>query len=84
MRTLAFGIQNTNDVKADGKGTFKDPKILQSRPMVEHISNLLTAFDERVDAWFYKVNNAVDPLYQTFPGKQDRNRLMVPYGFIRM
>lgn len=52
--------------------------------MLKHVSNLLTAFDERVDEWFYKVNNAVDPLYQTFPNKQDRNRLMVSYGFIRM
>lgn len=70
--------------KADAKGKFKDSKILQSRPIAEEISNLLTSFDERVDAWFYKLNNSVDPLYQTFPSKQDRNRLMVPYGFVRM
>ena len=83
-RPLVFVFPSTDSLAADAKGTFKDPKILQPRPMFGQISNLLISFDERVDAWFYKVNNGVDPLYQTFPSKQDRNRLMVAYGFIRM
>jgi hypothetical protein len=83
-RLHIFVFSSTDSLAADAKGTFKDPKILQSRLMVEQILNLLISFDERVDAWFYKVNSGVDPLYQTFPSKQDRDRLMVPYGFIRM
>lgn len=40
--------------------------------------------NENIDTWFYKINNSINPLYQTFDGIQDRNRFLVPYSFLKV
>ncbi|PYH48086.1 fungal specific transcription factor domain-containing protein [Aspergillus saccharolyticus JOP 1030-1] len=56
---------------------------LQLHPLPESVAQVLTSLDEKIDRWFYHINNSMEPLYQTFARKQDRNRFMVPYAFLK-
>ncbi|KAH7047322.1 hypothetical protein B0J12DRAFT_118246 [Macrophomina phaseolina] len=44
----------------------------------------LATLNEALDTWFHRVHNSIDPLYQTFSKPQDRNRLIIPYAFVRL
>ncbi|KAI9734260.1 MAG: hypothetical protein M1834_002364 [Cirrosporium novae-zelandiae] len=55
-----------------------------SRHLPENLGPLLSSFNEKTDEWFYNINNNINPLYQTFSRPQDRNRMLIPYSFVRM
>lgn len=44
----------------------------------------LVSLNESLDTWFHRVHNSIDPLYQTFSKPQERNRLIIPYAFVRL
>ncbi|PYI07542.1 hypothetical protein BO78DRAFT_396400 [Aspergillus sclerotiicarbonarius CBS 121057] len=46
--------------------------------------DLLVSFDQSIDEWFYRINNIIEPQYQTFADKQDRNRFIIPYAFMKI
>lgn len=70
-------------ITGDAKSRLQS-SLLQTHPLPEAISSLLTSFDDRVDLWFHDVNNKIDPLFQTFHDIQDRNRFMTPYAFMKL
>ncbi|PYI31842.1 hypothetical protein BP00DRAFT_473995 [Aspergillus indologenus CBS 114.80] len=57
---------------------------LQLNSLSDSVDQRLTALDQKIDRWFYHINNSMEPLYQTFAKKQDRNRFMVPYAFLKI
>ncbi|RAK95080.1 fungal specific transcription factor domain-containing protein [Aspergillus ibericus CBS 121593] len=57
---------------------------LQLNPLGAAQTDLLTSFDRSIDEWFYRINNIIEPQYQTFSDKQDRNRFIIPYTFMKM
>ncbi|KAH8669091.1 hypothetical protein BX600DRAFT_267017 [Xylariales sp. PMI_506] len=57
---------------------------LESDVLSEGVVDLLSTYDGRVDGWFHGINNGIDPLYQTFANRQDRNRFMVAYCFLKI
>ncbi|OJJ97590.1 hypothetical protein ASPACDRAFT_45682 [Aspergillus aculeatus ATCC 16872] len=57
---------------------------LRLNPLSDSAVQKLRALDQKIDRWFYHINNSMEPLYQTFAKKQDRNRFMVPYAFLKM
>ncbi|KAH8896861.1 hypothetical protein GQ53DRAFT_528128 [Thozetella sp. PMI_491] len=57
---------------------------LQAQPLSRAVCQLLTSFDDRTDEWFHKINNKIEPLYQTFGEQQDRNRFMIPYAYLKL
>ncbi|PYI19536.1 hypothetical protein BO99DRAFT_384308 [Aspergillus violaceofuscus CBS 115571] len=57
---------------------------LQPNPLPDSVIQRLRALDEKIDRWFYHINNSMEPLYQTFAKKQDRNRFMVPFAFLKI
>ncbi|KAJ9151755.1 Fungal transcriptional regulatory protein, N-terminal [Pleurostoma richardsiae] len=70
-------------IAADAKSQIPRSRV-QEQPMPQEIVELLASFDQRVDRWFYEINNNIEPLYQTFSSKQDRNRFMVPYAVMKV
>ncbi|KAH8669088.1 hypothetical protein BX600DRAFT_497041 [Xylariales sp. PMI_506] len=56
---------------------------LHSSPLPSAVVSLFETSNNRFDRWFYEINNTINPLYQTFSGKQDRNRFLVPYCFLK-
>ncbi|KAH6967825.1 hypothetical protein BKA56DRAFT_597241 [Ilyonectria sp. MPI-CAGE-AT-0026] len=77
--TYSEGFAIAGDVKSRLKSSQ-----LQTRPLQKGTVDLLSSFDAKVDAWFHAINNSTNPLYQTFPEVQDRNRFMVPYAFLKL
>ncbi|RAH65885.1 fungal specific transcription factor domain-containing protein [Aspergillus aculeatinus CBS 121060] len=57
---------------------------LRLDPLPDSVVQKLRALDQKIDRWFYHINNSMEPLYQTFAKKQDRNRFMVPYAFLKI
>lgn len=57
---------------------------LQICPFPQEVADYLVSQDEEIDRWFHQVVNSTDPLYQSFPNKQDRNRFMVPFAFMKL
>ncbi|RAH76531.1 hypothetical protein BO86DRAFT_451604 [Aspergillus japonicus CBS 114.51] len=57
---------------------------LQPNPLPDSVIQRLGALDQKIDRWFYHINNSMEPLYQTFAKKQDRNRFMVPFAFLKI
>ncbi|KAL2825076.1 hypothetical protein BDW59DRAFT_76583 [Aspergillus cavernicola] len=70
-------------IAADAKAQFPKSQ-LQLNPLRQEEIDLLTSFDQRIDGWFYKINNTIEPEYQTFADRQDRNRFMMPYAFMKI
>ncbi|VUC25571.1 unnamed protein product [Clonostachys rosea] len=70
-------------IAADVKGAFHlaDSKSVLLTPDREAF---METSNEQVEKWFYHINNNLNPLYQTFSDKQDRNRFLIPYCFILM
>ncbi|KKK20388.1 hypothetical protein AOCH_005226, partial [Aspergillus ochraceoroseus] len=70
-------------ITADAKAQL--PKSgLQLNPMPQEAIQLLESFDQSIDRWFHKINNTIEPVYQTFVDKQDRNRFLIPYTFMKI
>ncbi|KAI4604168.1 hypothetical protein KJ359_000296 [Pestalotiopsis sp. 9143b] len=69
-------------IAADGKTQLQNTK-LQVSPLPEDVTSLLDSSNQKIDRWFYEINNKMNPLYQTFQDKQDRNRFLVPYSFLK-
>lgn len=67
---------------ADGKTQLQNTK-LQVSPLPVDVTSLLDSSNQKIDRWFYEINNKMNPLYQTFQDKQDRNRFLVPYSFLK-
>ncbi|CAI7636475.1 unnamed protein product [Penicillium glandicola] len=65
------------------KGQLKSSQ-LTAKPLLQSVVGLFTSSDEQVDQWFHEINNNIHPLYQTFPGRQDRNRLLMPFAYIKL
>ncbi|KUL85970.1 hypothetical protein ZTR_06494 [Talaromyces verruculosus] len=57
---------------------------LQISPLPQEVADYLVSQDEEIDRWFHQVVNNTDPLYQSFPKRQDRNRFMVPFAFMKL
>jgi hypothetical protein len=57
---------------------------MQINPILPEAANHLTSFDQQLDNWFYQINNNIEPLYQTFATRQDRNRFLVPYLYMKL
>lgn len=79
-RTYAYikGFTITGDLKRQLK-SFQ----LTAKPLFQEVLDLFTSSDELTDQWFHEINNDIHPLYQTFPEKQDRNRLLMPFAFMK-
>ncbi|KGO46783.1 hypothetical protein PEX1_001800 [Penicillium expansum] len=65
------------------KGQLKSSQ-LTAKPLLQEVVDLFTSADEKVDQWFHEINNNIHPLYQTFPERQDRNRLLMPFAFMKL
>ncbi|KAL3449854.1 hypothetical protein BJX65DRAFT_272071 [Aspergillus insuetus] len=70
-------------ITADAKAQLPKTQ-LRLNPLRQEDIECLTMFDQRLDGWFYKVNNTLEPHYQTFADRQDRNRFMIPYAFMKI
>lgn len=57
---------------------------LQISPLPQEVADYLVSQDEEIDRWFHQVVINTDPLYQSFPKRQDRNRFMVPFAFMKL
>lgn len=67
----------------DLKGKLQNSQ-MRSKPLPQAAIDLLTSSDEAVDKWLHEMTNKFHPLYQTFSEKQDRNRLLVPFAFMKL
>ncbi|CAI7567171.1 unnamed protein product [Penicillium pancosmium] len=70
-------------IAGDLKGKLQNSQ-MRCKPLPQAVIDLLNSSDEAVDKWLHEVTNKVHPLYQTFSEKQDRNRLLVPFGFMKL
>lgn len=57
---------------------------MEANPLSDETKELFECFNLKVDSIFHNICNNVDPLYQTFSRPQDRNRMLIPYSFVRM
>ncbi|RDW60563.1 hypothetical protein BP6252_11946 [Coleophoma cylindrospora] len=70
-------------IAADAKESMS-PEMIQASPLSDETKELFDSYNLKVDTLFHNVCNNVDPLYQTFSRPQDRNRMLIPYSFVRM
>ncbi|PWY87961.1 hypothetical protein BO94DRAFT_565816 [Aspergillus sclerotioniger CBS 115572] len=70
-------------IPADAKAQFPKAQ-LHLNPLGPANTDLLASFDQSIDEWFYRINNIIEPQYQTFSDKQDRNRFIIPYAFMKI
>ncbi|OOF96692.1 hypothetical protein ASPCADRAFT_129766 [Aspergillus carbonarius ITEM 5010] len=70
-------------IPADAKARFPKAQ-LHLNPLGPANTDLLASFDRSIDEWLYRINNIIEPQYQTFSDKQDRNRFMIPYAFMKI
>ncbi|KAM0806807.1 putative Transcription factor domain-containing protein [Seiridium cardinale] len=70
-------------IAANAKAQLQNTKLHVS-PLPAEVTALLDSSNHKIDGWFYAINNSINPLYQTFHGKQDRNRFLVPYSFLKI
>ncbi|KAH8205255.1 hypothetical protein TruAng_000502 [Truncatella angustata] len=70
-------------IAADTKAQLQTTK-LHVTPLPQDVTSLLDNANGKIDRWFYDINNTINPLYQTFHGRQDRNRFLVPYSFLKI
>ncbi|CEJ61253.1 hypothetical protein PMG11_09790 [Penicillium brasilianum] len=70
-------------IAGDLKGKLQDSQ-MRCKPLSQAAVDLLTSSDEAVDNWLHKMTNKFHPLYQAFPEKQDRNRLLIPFAFMKL
>ncbi|KAJ5438499.1 uncharacterized protein N7458_009497 [Penicillium daleae] len=70
-------------ITGDLKGKLQNSQ-MRSKPLPQAAIDLLTSSDEAVDKWLHEMTNKFHPLYQTFSEKQDRNRLLVPFAFMKL
>ncbi|KAJ5578606.1 uncharacterized protein N7459_007570 [Penicillium hispanicum] len=70
-------------IAGDLKGKLQNSG-MRSKPLSQGVIDLLTSSDEGVDSWLHEMTNKFHPLYQTFPEKQDRNRLLMPFAFMKL
>ncbi|KAJ6069406.1 hypothetical protein N7499_011293 [Penicillium canescens] len=77
--TYIEGFRITADLTAKLKNSQ-----LKSRPLLPEVAALLTFADQDVEKWFHTANNRLHPLYQTFSDRQDRNRLLLPFCFMKL
>lgn len=78
-----FTFRRINDWIGNLKGQLKSSQ-LTAKPLLQEVIDLFTSSDEQVDQWFHEINNNIHPLYQTFPERQDRNRLLMPFAFMKL
>ncbi|CAI7604995.1 unnamed protein product [Penicillium discolor] len=79
IRAYIKGFTITGDLKRQLKSSQ-----LMAKPLLQEVVDLFTSSDELVDQWFHEINNNIHPLYQTFPERQDRNRLLMPFAFMKL
>ncbi|OQD97180.1 hypothetical protein PENSOL_c013G06366 [Penicillium solitum] len=79
IRAYIKGFTITGDLKRQLKSSQ-----LTAKPLLQEVVDLFTSSDELVDQWFHEINNNMHPLYQTFPERQDRNRLLMPFAFMKL
>ncbi|KAJ0413377.1 hypothetical protein BJY00DRAFT_61260 [Aspergillus carlsbadensis] len=70
-------------ITADAKAQLPRSQ-LHSSPLGQEEIRLLTSFNQRIDGWFHKINTTIEPEYQTFTDRQDRNRFLIPYAFMKI
>ncbi|ETS74222.1 hypothetical protein PFICI_14088 [Pestalotiopsis fici W106-1] len=70
-------------IAADAKTQLQNTKLHVS-PLPSDVTSLLDLSNQKIDRWFYEINNKMNPLYQTFQDRQDRNRFLVPYSFLKI
>ncbi|KAF7516461.1 hypothetical protein G7054_g14143 [Neopestalotiopsis clavispora] len=70
-------------IAADAKTQLQNTK-LHISPLPSDVTSLLDLSNQKIDRWFYEINNKMNPLYQTFQDRQDRNRFLVPYSFLKI
>lgn len=59
-------------------------EVMSVMPLSGHTTDLISSLNSQLDNWFHKVSNEINPVYQTYSVPQDRNRLFIPYAFVRM
>lgn len=80
--TICF-LGRNNSLIGDLKGKLQNSD-MRCKPLSQASIDLLSASDDAVDSWLHEMTNKFHPLYQTFPEKQDRNRLLMPFAFMKL